>query len=153
MATVTTATAATTAAATATTAATTTTAAAAGYDLIIDQDLKPWLLEVNASPSLSANTKEDYLMKCEMLNGMLDVVDMEEVLTGSEEHVSGWDLVYDNGFIEIDPSQCSYTTFLGAGVPEAEEEDEEDGDGEEEGGGAQGQVQARRAAAGGGHAK
>jgi hypothetical protein len=61
----------------------------AGYDLIIDQDLKPWLLEVNASPSLSANTKEDYLMKCEMLNGMLDVVDMEGVLRGDEEHVSG----------------------------------------------------------------
>ena len=61
----------------------------AGYDLIIDADLKPWLLEVNASPSLSANTKEDYSMKCEMLNGMLDVVDMEEVLRGDEEHVSG----------------------------------------------------------------
>ena len=60
-----------------------------GYDLIIDADLKPWLLEVNASPSLSANTKEDYSMKCEMLNGMLDVVDMEELLRGDEEHVSG----------------------------------------------------------------
>ncbi len=60
-----------------------------GYDLIIDGDLKPWLLEVNASPSLSANTKEDYSMKCEMLNGMLDVVDMEQVLRGDEEHVSG----------------------------------------------------------------
>mgnify|MGYP005997296979 CR=1 FL=1 len=62
---------------------------AAGYDLIIDADLKPWLLEVNASPSLSANTKEDYTMKSEMLNGMLDVVDMEGVLRGDEEHVSG----------------------------------------------------------------
>lgn len=48
-----------------------------GYDVIIDQDLKPWLLEVNASPSLTANTKEDYMMKTEMLHGMLDVVDME----------------------------------------------------------------------------
>ena len=57
--------------------------------MIIDGDLKPWLLEVNASPSLSANTKEDYSMKCEMLNGMLDVVDMEQVLRGDEEHVSG----------------------------------------------------------------
>lgn len=28
-------------------------------------------------------------MKCEMLNGMLDVVDMEGVLRGDEEHVSG----------------------------------------------------------------
>jgi tubulin polyglutamylase TTLL9 len=37
-----------------------------GYDIIIDQDLKPWLLEVNASPSLTANTREDYLMKTGM---------------------------------------------------------------------------------------
>ena len=50
-----------------------------GYDVIIDAELKPWLLEVNASPSLSANTREDYLMKTEMLHGMLDVVDMEGV--------------------------------------------------------------------------
>jgi hypothetical protein len=69
-----------------------------GYDLIIDQDLKPWLLEVNASPSLSANTKEDYLMKCEMLNGMLDVVDMEGLLRGDEEHVSGQCFVTWDGY-------------------------------------------------------
>lgn len=92
-----------------------------GYDIIIDQDLKPWLLEVNASPSLTANTREDYLMKTEMLHGMLDVVDMEGILHGDEEHVSGWDLIYDNGYVEIDPEQCGYTTFLGAAVPEPEE--------------------------------
>eukprot|EP01042_Synura_sphagnicola_P001347 gene1347-1530_t len=91
-----------------------------GYDIIIDQNLKPWLLEVNASPSLTANTREDYLMKTEMLHGMLDVVDMEGLLQGDEEHVSGWDLVFDNGYIEIDPAQCGYTTFLGAAVPEPE---------------------------------
>ncbi len=39
---------------------------------------------------------------------------------------TGWDLVYDNGFIEIDPAQCGYTTFLGAGVPEPEAAEEED---------------------------
>lgn len=91
-----------------------------GYDLIIDSELRPWLLEVNASPSLTANTNEDYAMKTEMLHGMLDIIDMEKVLTGDEEHVSGWDLVYDNGYIEIDPEQCGYTTFLGAAVPEVE---------------------------------
>lgn len=96
-----------------------------GYDIMIDQDLKPWLIEVNASPSLTANTREDYLMKTEMLHGMLDVVDMEGLLGGGEEHVSGWDLVYDNGYIEIDPEQCGYTTFLGAAVPEPDLQQEE----------------------------
>ncbi len=47
-------------------------------------------------------------MKTEMLHGMLDIVDMEGVLTGDEEHVSGWDLVYDNGYIEIDPGLSSF---------------------------------------------
>lgn len=28
--------------------------------------------------------------------------------------------MYDNGYIEIDPDQCGYTTFLGAAVPEVE---------------------------------
>ena len=92
-----------------------------GYDVMIDAELKPWLIEVNASPSLTANTRDDYLMKTEMLHGMIDVVDMEGLLTGNEEHVSGWDLVYDNGYIEIDPEQCGYSTFLGAAVPEPEE--------------------------------
>jgi tubulin polyglutamylase TTLL9 len=101
-----------------------------GYDIIIDQDLKPWLLEVNASPSLTANTREDYLMKTEMLHGMLDIVDMEGLLQGDEEHVSGFDLVYDNGYIEIDPEQCGYSTFLGAAVPTphtVEKENDSDG--------------------------
>ena len=38
-------------------------------------------------------------------------------LQGDEEHVSGWDLIFDNGYIEIDPAQCSYTSFLGTVVP------------------------------------
>jgi len=30
-----------------------------GFDVIISENLKPWLLEVNSSPSLTANTKDD----------------------------------------------------------------------------------------------
>lgn len=49
-----------------------------GYDIMIDDQLKPWLIEVNASPSLSANTAQDYQLKCGMLNDMLDVIDCEK---------------------------------------------------------------------------
>lgn len=39
-----------------------------GYDVIIDDTLTPWLLEVNASPSLTANTPNDYDMKFGLLD-------------------------------------------------------------------------------------
>ncbi|KAK9814201.1 hypothetical protein WJX72_002184 [[Myrmecia] bisecta] len=45
-----------------------------GYDIIIDQALKPWLIEVNASPSLSATTKSDRLMKCKVIHDTLQLV-------------------------------------------------------------------------------
>lgn len=34
-----------------------------GYDIIVDNGLQPWLVEVNASPSLSATTESDRVMK------------------------------------------------------------------------------------------
>ena len=53
-----------------------------GYDILIDDGLKPWLIEVNASPSLTANTKIDHDLKVKMLNDGLDIVDMEEKVGG-----------------------------------------------------------------------
>lgn len=38
-----------------------------GYDVLFDEKLKPWLLEVNASPSLSANTAKDKDLKVKLL--------------------------------------------------------------------------------------
>lgn len=45
-----------------------------GYDIMIDATLKPWLLEVNASPSLSCNTRKDRVMKTALINDILNVV-------------------------------------------------------------------------------
>merc|ERR1719163_211218 len=46
-----------------------------GYDILIDKHYVPWLVEVNASPSLTANTVSDYDMKYGMLDDVLTVID------------------------------------------------------------------------------
>eukprot|EP01066_Platyproteum_vivax_P016338 Platyproteum_vivax@DN7088_c0_g1_i4.p1 len=49
-----------------------------GYDVIIDANFKVWLLEVNCSPSLSANTADDYSMKFGVIDDALTIVDLEQ---------------------------------------------------------------------------
>ncbi|CEG39586.1 probable tubulin polyglutamylase ttll1 isoform x2 [Plasmopara halstedii] len=44
-----------------------------GYDIIVDETLKPWLVEVNASPSLTTTTREDCNMKSRLLRDVLEL--------------------------------------------------------------------------------
>lgn len=39
-----------------------------GFDILIDSDLKPWLLEVNLSPSLATDAPLDYSIKSTLLS-------------------------------------------------------------------------------------
>lgn len=45
-----------------------------GYDILIDGDLKPWLIEVNASPSLTTTTEVDRILKMNLLNDVFNIV-------------------------------------------------------------------------------
>jgi hypothetical protein len=45
-----------------------------GYDILIDDTLKPWLLEVNASPSLTTTTKRDLALKTSLIHDVLNIV-------------------------------------------------------------------------------
>jgi len=117
-----------------------------GYDVMIDENLKVWLIEVNtymcmfthasdrgkgampvrfagrrvlvfldqvnAFPSLTANTKDDYNLKCEMLDDMLSIIDLEGRLNGNEDQVGGFDLIYSNGYVKFDRN-CLFTSYLG----------------------------------------
>jgi len=45
-----------------------------GYDILIDGDLKPWLVEVNASPSLTTTTESDRILKLSLLRDIYNIV-------------------------------------------------------------------------------
>jgi len=84
-----------------------------GYDILIDNKYKPWLLEVNASPSLTANTLADYDMKFGMLDDVLTLIDMEKYLNGDEMQIGGFDLLYRDGVRFAPPQGSVFTSYLG----------------------------------------
>jgi tubulin polyglutamylase TTLL9 len=46
---------------------------------MIDSNLKPWLIEVNGSPSMTANTAIDRNLKIGLLDDTLTVVNVEKL--------------------------------------------------------------------------
>ena len=48
-----------------------------GYDVLIDDKLKPWLVEVNGSPSMTGSTPTDVKLKMGLLDDTLTVVNIE----------------------------------------------------------------------------
>ena len=45
-----------------------------GFDILMDSNLKPWLLEVNASPSLTTTTEMDRKLKMQLLQDTFEIV-------------------------------------------------------------------------------
>jgi hypothetical protein len=45
-----------------------------GYDVLIDQNLKPWLIEVNASPSMGVDSEVDVRVKGQMIADTVKLV-------------------------------------------------------------------------------
>lgn len=49
-----------------------------GFDVLIDSNLKPWLIEVNASPSLCTTTIKDKLLKKKLISDLVEIVISEK---------------------------------------------------------------------------
>lgn len=64
-----------------------------GFDVLLDENLKPWLIEINASPSMTANTPTDYDTKVGLLEDTFALLDIEKILTGTEDQIGGYDLI------------------------------------------------------------
>jgi len=48
-----------------------------GYDILIDSELKPWLLEVNLSPSLACESPLDTTIKANLISDTLNIVGVQ----------------------------------------------------------------------------
>lgn len=85
-----------------------------GYDFMIDESLKPWLIEINGGPSMTANTPFDCRLKCGLIDDVLTIVDIEGILEGTEMNVGGFDLIIDKGIKVVQSKYSCYTGLLGA---------------------------------------
>lgn len=83
-----------------------------GFDILLDDQLKPWLIEINASPSMTANTPQDYDGKIGLLEDTYTLLDFEKILKGDEEQVGGFDIIYRGNPVKQDP-KATYSTLLG----------------------------------------
>ena len=57
-----------------------------GYDVLLDDALKPWLIEVNASPSLSTTTEMDRNLKMSVINDTFNVVVPNDWMDENSKH-------------------------------------------------------------------
>ncbi|CAK1596205.1 unnamed protein product [Parnassius mnemosyne] len=85
-----------------------------GYDIIIDNQLKPWLVEVNASPSLTSTTVNDRILKYKLIDNILSVVlppdgvpDVRWNKQPNPEALGNFDLLIDEELLEKDEPSSS----------------------------------------------
>lgn len=57
-----------------------------GYDILIEDNLKPWLIEVNASPSLSTTTESDRKLKMQVMEAVFQIVVPQEWFDDNSKH-------------------------------------------------------------------
>ena len=82
-----------------------------GYDILIDKNLKPWLIEINSSPSLSTTTKGDFILKKRLISDVIDIVVTDKwldekgkpgVSTFNGKSQGLFDLIYDGSEMKED---------------------------------------------------
>ncbi|XP_059486933.1 polyglutamylase complex subunit TTLL1 [Neocloeon triangulifer] len=92
-----------------------------GYDIIIDSKLKPWLIEVNASPSLTSTTVSDRILKYKLISNILSIVlppdgmpDVRWNKTPSPEALGNFELLLDEDLAAQDDAGPSSSSSHGS---------------------------------------
>ncbi|XP_071954889.1 polyglutamylase complex subunit TTLL1-like [Antedon mediterranea] len=80
-----------------------------GYDYLVDDNLKAWLVEVNASPSLTSTTQNDRIMKYNLISDTIDIVmpngdvpDMRWNKVPPKDVYGNYELLYDEELAQSD---------------------------------------------------
>ncbi|KAK9888803.1 hypothetical protein WA026_001026 [Henosepilachna vigintioctopunctata] len=88
-----------------------------GFDILVDENLRPWLLEVNLSPALSNDCEADRLVKKPMLHDMFDLLGLPLLKTGLGSfdlwHESDADSDPDEG-IDVESKASTRNRSLGS---------------------------------------
>jgi len=76
-----------------------------GFDVLIDNNCKPWLIEINASPSLSTTNKSDKILKTCLINDVFTIVtpaewtdneiNRDSIAAENIKKVGNFNLLYD----------------------------------------------------------
>ena len=86
-----------------------------GYDILIDANLKPWLIEINSSPSLSTTTKGDFILKKKLINDVIDIVVTDRwidekgkpgVNTFNKENQGWFDVLIDESRMNVESNSA-----------------------------------------------
>ena len=94
-----------------------------GYDVLLDDNLKPWLIEVNASPSLSTTTENDRKMKMSVMESVFQIVVPPEWFDENSKHgtnmckdhqVGSFTVIVDESQTELNPVKIGGKKVLGS---------------------------------------
>jgi tubulin polyglutamylase TTLL4 len=59
-----------------------------GFDILIDSNLKPWIMEVNVCPSLSSSSPMDRKIKHILLTDTLNMIGMEHMTKKDKDNLN-----------------------------------------------------------------
>jgi len=78
-----------------------------GFDLMVDEDCNPWLLEVNASPTMEFSTSiTEYLCKKVMEDTIKVIVDYHYAKKKSKVDTGDWQCICRKKTVENNPKNA-----------------------------------------------
>lgn len=89
-----------------------------GYDILIDNNLKPWLLEVNASPSLTSTTPSDRVLKAALISDVINIAlppsgipDVKWNKLPSKEALGKFYILYDEELVQAEAREVENRSY------------------------------------------